>query len=81
MAKEAVIRRERVEQVLERIRPALRLNGADVELMGIEGNNARVALKGRCVESLSYLMGLQMGMERAMREEIPGFGHLIAQVA
>jgi Fe-S cluster biogenesis protein NfuA len=70
-----------VEEVIERIRPALQLNGADVKLIGVEGNNARVAISGRCVKSLTCLIALQLGMERAMREDLPGFGQLIAEAA
>jgi Fe-S cluster biogenesis protein NfuA len=38
----------RVEQVLAKVRPALQADGGDIELVAVEGQNARVRLKGAC---------------------------------
>ncbi len=40
--------RSRLEAALERVRPALHLDGGEVELLGIEGQNARVRFLGSC---------------------------------
>lgn len=37
-----------VNAALDQIRPALRSDGGDIELVGIEGANARVRLVGAC---------------------------------
>ena len=40
--------RSRLEAALQRVRPALRFDGGDVELLGVEGQNARVRFVGSC---------------------------------
>jgi Fe-S cluster biogenesis protein NfuA len=40
--------RRRVEAVLAQVRPALQADGGDIELVAVEGQNARVRLKGAC---------------------------------
>jgi len=39
---------QRVTAALNRIRPALQADGGDIELLGIEGRDARVRLVGAC---------------------------------
>jgi Fe-S cluster biogenesis protein NfuA len=40
--------KSRVAAALEEVRPALRADGGDVELLGIEGDRVRVHLLGEC---------------------------------
>ena len=37
-----------VEAALEKVRPALQADGGDIELLAVEGRNARVRLVGAC---------------------------------
>mgnify|MGYP001297466818 CR=1 FL=1 len=40
---------EKVREVIEKeIRPALQMDGGDIELVGFEGNNVQVRLRGAC---------------------------------
>ena len=39
---------QQVEAALEKVRPALQADGGDIELLGVEGRNARVRLVGAC---------------------------------
>jgi Fe-S cluster biogenesis protein NfuA len=39
---------QQVEAALGKVRPALQADGGDIELVAIEGQNARVRLKGAC---------------------------------
>lgn len=71
--------RDSLERSLHRIKAALRINSSDVELIGIEGSRVRVVFEGRVVESFSSIMLLKIGMERALRMEVPGFGELITE--
>ena len=41
-----MISRERVEAVLERIRPMMQADGGDIELVDVHGNSAHVRLTG-----------------------------------
>lgn len=71
-----MISRERVESVLDRIRPAMRADGGDIELVEVLGNSARVRLTGMCAGCPSAYMTLNVGVERALRREIAEFDEL-----
>ncbi len=63
--------RERVEQVLDRIRPALQADGGDVELVDVEGGVVKVKLVGACAGCPMSQLTLANGVERVLKEEIP----------
>lgn len=63
--------RSAVESVLERIRPALRADGGDVELVELAGWLARVRLTGECAGCPTSHVTLQMGIEAALRRIDP----------
>jgi Fe-S cluster biogenesis protein NfuA len=68
-----MVTRERIESVLERVRPFLNADGGDIELVAVEGNSAYVRLTGMCAGCPSAHMTLHVGIETALREEIPEF--------
>ena len=64
--------KEKVEAVLNKIRPALQRDGGDVELVEIqEGGIVRVRLKGACAGCPMSQMTLRNGIERVLKQEIP----------
>lgn len=65
--------RERVEAVLARVRPFMQADGGDIELVEVDGNSAGVKLTGMCAGCPSAHMTLYLGVETALREEIPEF--------
>jgi Fe-S cluster biogenesis protein NfuA len=71
-----MISRERIESVLNRVRPFLQADGGDIELMTVNGNSAEVRLTGMCAGCPSAHMTLHVGVESAIREEIPEFESL-----
>jgi Fe-S cluster biogenesis protein NfuA len=68
-----MITKERVEAVLSRVRPFIQADGGDIELRGIDGNSANVRLTGMCAGCPSAHMTLTLGVETALREEMPEF--------
>lgn len=68
-----MVTRETVETVLGRVRPFLQADGGDVELVEVDGRSARVRLTGMCAGCPSAQMTLSVGIESALRNEIPGF--------
>ena len=62
--------KEKVEAVIERIRPALQADGGDVELVGIEDGVVKVKLTGACGSCPMSTLTLKMGIERVIREEL-----------
>jgi Fe-S cluster biogenesis protein NfuA len=71
-----MISRERVEAVLNRVRPFMQADGGDIELLDVAGNSAEVRLTGMCAGCPSAHMTLYLGVENALREEIPEFESL-----
>jgi len=64
--------KEKVEQALNKIRPALQGDGGDVELVDISPEGVvRVRLKGACGGCPMSQMTLKMGIERILKKEVP----------
>jgi Fe-S cluster biogenesis protein NfuA len=63
---------ERVEEILDLIRPAIQSDGGDVELVDVSDQGVvRVRFQGACVGCPSSSITLQAGIERQLRERIP----------
>ena len=63
--------KERVQAVIDKIRPMLKADGGDVELVAIEGMVVKVSLKGACAGCPMSQMTLKNGIERLLKQEIP----------
>jgi Fe-S cluster biogenesis protein NfuA len=64
--------KERVEQSLERIRPALQADGGDVELVEVtEDGVVKVRLVGACRGCPMSQLTLSNGVERVIKEDVP----------
>ncbi len=70
--------KEKVELALDKIRPALRADGGDVELVDVKDGVATVRLTGACGSCPMSTMTLKMGVERVVMEEVPEIKELIA---
>ena len=68
---------ENVETVLEELRPFLKADGGDVEVVEIDGPVVKVRLQGACGSCPSSTMTLKMGIERKLREMIPEVSEVI----
>jgi len=64
--------REKVAKSLGAIRPSLQADGGDVELVNVNDEGVvSVRLTGACRGCPMSTMTLKMGIERALREQIP----------
>jgi Fe-S cluster biogenesis protein NfuA len=63
--------RSRVEQALERIRPAIQADGGDIELVEVDGSIARIKMLGACGGCPMSMMTLKAGIEAAVVETVP----------
>ncbi len=64
--------KERVEKILEQIRPSLQFDGGDVELVEVtEDGIVKVKLTGACGSCPFATMTLKAGIERILKQEIP----------
>jgi Fe-S cluster biogenesis protein NfuA len=63
---------ERVEAVLNLIRPAVQSDGGDLELVEVTpAGTVRVRFHGACVGCPSSTMTLQTGIERTLKQRVP----------
>lgn len=69
---------DRVRAVLEQIRPAVVADGGDVELVDIVDQTARVRFHGACVGCPSSSLTLHMGIERAVKAQVPEIHKVVA---
>jgi Fe-S cluster biogenesis protein NfuA len=64
--------KERVEQALSKVRPALQADGGDVELIDVGADGVvKVRLKGACGGCPMSQLTLKMGIERILKKEVP----------
>jgi len=61
-----------VEAALERIRNALRAEGGDVKLMGIDDGVVKVKLQGSCAGCPFSQMTLKNFIEKELKKDVPG---------
>jgi len=59
--------RPAVENVIEKVRPSIKLDGGDIELVDIINGVVYVQLKGACIGCASSGTTLKFGVERQMK--------------
>jgi Fe-S cluster biogenesis protein NfuA len=63
--------KERVEEALKKIRPALEADGGGIELVDIIDGVVQVRLQGACQGCPGAQMTLKMGVEKVLKEQVP----------
>jgi len=69
--------RDKVEEVLNRIRPSLHADGGDVELVDVKDGVVSVKLTGACAGCPMSTLTLKNGIERLLKEEISGIKEVV----
>ncbi|MFC1918422.1 NifU family protein [Chloroflexota bacterium] len=69
---------EKVEGVLEKIRPALVRDGGNVELVNVNDGTVQLRLTGACAGCAFSTMTLKMGIEKILKQEIPEVKEVVA---
>lgn len=72
--------REKVQEALNRIRPALQADGGDVELVDVNDSDGvvKVKLVGACAGCPMSQMTLAMGVERTLKQAVPEVKQVVA---
>jgi Fe-S cluster biogenesis protein NfuA len=70
-ATQAEVLRQQVEDALEEVRPALQMDGGDVELVAIDGGVVQVRLLGACGGCPMAMMTLVGFVEERLRQRVP----------
>ncbi len=63
--------REKVEEILGRIRPRLQADGGDVELVEVSEGIVKLKLTGACGGCPMAALTLKNGIERILKMEVP----------
>ena len=61
-----------VEEALSKIRPMLRRDGGDIELVEVTDGIVKVRLTGACKGCPMSQMTLKQGVEKLLMKEVPG---------
>ncbi len=71
--------REKIEDIINRIKPSLQADGGDVELVEVtEDGVIKVKLTGACGSCPMSMLTLKMGIERIIKEEVPEVKEVVA---
>ena len=78
-----MLSRERVEEVIAVIRPAMQADGGDIVLHDIdpETGTVTVELVGACGECPMSEMDLKLGVERILKDRVEGVTEVISGTA
>ena len=70
--------RDKVEGVLDKVRPSLIRDGGNVELVDVEEGIVKVKLTGACSGCPMSTMTLKMGIEKLLKQEIPEIKEVVS---
>ena len=71
--------KEKVEAALKKIRPMLAADGGSVDLVDVSADGVvKVRLKGACGSCPMSQMTLKMGIEKIIKQEVPGVKEVIS---
>lgn len=67
------VNEELLKKVLEEIRPNLQADGGDMEYVGVDDEGVvKLELQGACAGCPMSQLTLSMGVERILKEHVPG---------
>jgi len=77
-ANEGPIDPQRLDEALEYIRPAVQADGGDIVLLGAEDGKVSLQMVGACGGCPLSMMTLKAGIERILKDRVPGVREVIA---
>ena len=69
---------KKILEALETVRPFLKADGGDVELVSLEANKLTIKLIGACSTCAMSEMTLKAGIEAAVKNAVPEIEEVIA---
>jgi Fe-S cluster biogenesis protein NfuA len=70
--------KEKVQEVLDKIRPLLQRDGGDIQLIDVVDGVVKVKLQGACGSCPMSAMTLKMGVEKQLKQELPDIKEVVA---
>lgn len=77
-ASEGSIDPDKLDEALEYIRPAVQADGGDIVLLGAEDGKVSLQMVGACGGCPLSMMTLKAGIERILKDRVPGVKEVIA---
>ena len=69
---------DQIREALDLIRPMIQMDGGDIRLEGVRDGTVTVQLFGTCESCPISPVTLKQGVERILRERVPGVTEVIA---
>ena len=71
---------DKVTEVIDQVRPLLQADGGNIELVSVAEDTGVVSvrLQGACKGCPGAAMTLKMGVERLLRDKVPGIKEVVA---
>ncbi len=69
---------QKIEEVLEQIRPNIQMDGGEIEFVRFENGIIYVRLLGACVGCPASMYTLKLGVEEALRERLADVREVVA---
>lgn len=76
--KDGPIDSEKLNEALDYIRPAVQADGGDLVLLGAEDGKVSLQMVGACGGCPLSMMTLKAGIERILKDRVPGVKEVIA---
>lgn len=73
-----MVNKEKIKEVIEKIRPSLQRDGGDVELVEVTNDGTvKVRLQGHCAGCAHAQQTLKFGIERALKQYVPEVSEVV----
>jgi Fe-S cluster biogenesis protein NfuA len=69
---------EQIAQFIEELRPAIKMDGGDIEFVRYQDGIVYVRLKGACVTCPASTYTLKLGVEERLKELLPEVTEVVA---
>ena len=70
--------KEKVQEIIDKIRPLLQRDGGDIQLIDVADGIVKVKLQGACGSCPMSAMTLKMGVEKQLKQELPEIKEVVA---
>lgn len=67
-----------MNETIEYIRPAVQADGGDIKLASVDNGVVNIEMLGACVGCPLSIATLKSGIERILKEKVPGVEEVIA---
>ena len=70
--------REEVQKVIDEIRPMIKMDGGDIELVDVgDDGTVKVKLQGACAGCPGAAMTLKFGVEKILKQKVQGVKQVV----